>query len=266
MKLFLPKEHGAYAQLGAPLAAALLAGGWNNQASLAFALASVSAFLAHEALLVLTGQRGTRAMREDGRTAQGWLAAFTVLMFASGAHGIFYMPAPARACILIPAGLAVLMSVFCLTRTEHSGPGEMVAAVALASACLPVTLAAGLTLVAGLTMWAVFAAGFLIFTMTVRAVTARIRRPGDWWAGYRAAALAVVVLAAAGALASSGRLNAYALAAASLFGVLAIPLAIVRPGPRHLRLIGWVLAAVSACATILLALAARLSSLAGPQS
>ena len=255
MNILLPKEHGAYAQLGAPLAAALLAGGWNHHASLAFTCAAVSAFLAHEALLVLMGQRGARALREEGLSARVSIACFGLLMIASAAHGIFYMPAGARTYVLIPAGLAAVMGGFCVTRAEHSGPGEMVAAVTLASAGLPVSLAAGLSAASALTMWAVYGAGFLVFTATVRAVTARIRRPDDWWAGYRAAALAVAVLVVAGVAAWAGRIGIATFAAASLFCVLAIPLAVVRPGPRHLRLIGWVLAGVSVIATVLLVIA-----------
>jgi hypothetical protein len=252
VKLLLPKEHGAYAQLGAPLLAALLARP-PRPAGLALAVAAVAALVAHESWLVAQGLRGARALRDDGPVAQRRMFVLSVLFAAGAAHGLFYMPAGARLYVAIPAALAAVMGGFCLARAEHTGAGEAVAAVTLSSASLPVALADGLPPGAAFTIWLVFAAGFLVFTATVRAVTARIRRPADWWAGPLAAALAIGVLAAAGAMARADLVGAPAFAAAAAFSALAVPLALVRPGPRHLRLIGWVLALVSVGAAVALA-------------
>jgi multidrug transporter EmrE-like cation transporter len=64
----LPREHGAYVQLGVPLAAAL-ACGRPGLAAIALALAAVALFLVHEPLLLLATRRGGRA-RETARAAR----------------------------------------------------------------------------------------------------------------------------------------------------------------------------------------------------
>jgi hypothetical protein len=62
-----PREHGAYAQLGAPLLCALLVRAPTLPAIL-LASGAVFAFLANEPLLVLLGHRGRRMLAtESGR-------------------------------------------------------------------------------------------------------------------------------------------------------------------------------------------------------
>src|SRR5205823_6340503 len=71
----LPKEHGAYGQLLFPLITAM-AVGRPGVAAWSFAAAAVCAFLAHEPLLLLLGQRGPCARRERQDDAVRWFAAF----------------------------------------------------------------------------------------------------------------------------------------------------------------------------------------------
>ena len=70
-----PREHGAYGQLFAPIGAAIFSGHF-SLASLAFAVAGMCAFYAHEPWLILIGQRGPRATRELLGPAKRRLAAF----------------------------------------------------------------------------------------------------------------------------------------------------------------------------------------------
>ena len=61
-----PREHGAYAQLAAPLLTALVIVRPTVAAAL-LALAACIAFLANEPLLVVLGHRGKRMREQDGR-------------------------------------------------------------------------------------------------------------------------------------------------------------------------------------------------------
>ena len=65
----MPREHGAYGQLALPLLTALFSGR-PTAAAFLYSTAAVFAFFAHEPLLVLLGQRGSRAFRELGARAR----------------------------------------------------------------------------------------------------------------------------------------------------------------------------------------------------
>ncbi|MFW5947417.1 MAG: YwiC-like family protein, partial [Gemmatimonadota bacterium] len=55
----MPREHGAYAQLGFPLVTGLVYSG-GQPGAVAFAVAAVAFFLLHEPLAVRSGARGAR--------------------------------------------------------------------------------------------------------------------------------------------------------------------------------------------------------------
>ena len=59
-----PREHGVYVQVSLPLLTALLIS--PTLAGAFISSAVVAAFLLHEPLLVLTGERGSRAKTEGG--------------------------------------------------------------------------------------------------------------------------------------------------------------------------------------------------------
>ena len=82
----LPHEHGAWGQLAMPLLTAL-AIGRPTVGSLLLTLAVVLAFVAHEPLLVVLGQRGKRAREQDGARALRWLAALGALAAGTGVAG-----------------------------------------------------------------------------------------------------------------------------------------------------------------------------------
>lgn len=64
----LPREHGAYGQLGVPLAVAL-ASGRPTLTAIAFVLGAIAVFLVHEPLFLLARRRGGRAL-ETARAAR----------------------------------------------------------------------------------------------------------------------------------------------------------------------------------------------------
>ncbi|HRE13175.1 MAG TPA: YwiC-like family protein, partial [Usitatibacteraceae bacterium] len=82
-KHLIPREHGAYAELGFPLVAGLVLGrpglaGW------LFVLAAILLFLANESVVVLVGARGKRAREENGPAAKRTLAILGGLGVAAG--------------------------------------------------------------------------------------------------------------------------------------------------------------------------------------
>jgi hypothetical protein len=99
------------------------------------------AFIAHEPLLVLLGQRGRRVAEEEGPRARRWLAATGGLAAVTGALGIALAPAAARLALALPAALAVVVALLVWRRLEKTTLGEVFVAAALASAGWAVALA-----------------------------------------------------------------------------------------------------------------------------
>src|SRR5262249_31077882 len=90
-----PREHGAYAQLGAPLATAPALHIPTVPAAL-LAAAACCAFLANEPLLVVLGHRGKRMHDEHGRRAAVRLAIVGGTAVAIGAVALVLAPRDAR--------------------------------------------------------------------------------------------------------------------------------------------------------------------------
>lgn len=223
-----PREHGAYVQLLAPLLAALVAGR-PTVAAWAWCVAAIAGFLAHEPLLVLLDRRGARAARELAPTARlAFASRVVVAIGAAGAAGIA-APASLRG-LVVPLLLLAAALPFVARGTERSLAGEIVIASALAAAALPVALASALPIEPALTTWALWSLGFAAVTASVRSLmpAARRTRPLHAW---------LVIVAAAGALAGIFALGTSVRTGAPLT-VAAIAVALVRPHPRHLRLVG----------------------------
>jgi len=241
----IPREHGAYAQLGLPLVAALAA----SRPSLAgacLALGACAAFVAHEPALVLLGHRGTRAKREASVTAKKWLAGALAVAAALGAAGLA-LSTPARTAALLPVALAVATAALVLRHEERSLLGQTVASAALASAAVPVAVAGGLAWADALGAWAVFCAAFAVSTVEVRAIA---RRDAPRAARFAAWALACGVVAALGARRSL-------LALAPVPVIVAVGVAAARStSPSALRRLGWMLVAstLATAAAVVLAL------------
>jgi hypothetical protein len=249
-----PREHGAYGQLALPLVTAL-AMGRPGPASTALALAAVLAFVAHEPLLVLAGQRGTRIRREEGARAGRRLAVVAAAAVIAGVAGLALASPEARLAALVPLGLSLLLVPFIARNAEKTAPGELLAAAALSSAALPVALAAGVPAGMAWGAWAAFCLAFGASTFAVRAVVAhaRLRLP----AARRAVApllfaASALLLVRAGVIGLPG-----ALGAAPML-VLALALALAPPRPNALKRVGWTLVAASALLCVALAVGAHL--------
>jgi hypothetical protein len=249
LRALVPREHGAYGQLGLPLCTAL-AMGRPGTASVALAIAGAAAFVAHEPLLVLGGQRGARARREEGARAARRLALLGGASFVAGGAGLALAPTSARLSGLVPLGLTAVLSLFIARRAEKTAPGELVAAAALSSASLPAALAAGVRPASAWGAWIAFCLVFGASTLAVRTVVAHARAPiapSRRVVPILAAVLVLVLLGRAGVLTASATLGAAPMLALSL------ALALTPPAPHALRRVGWALVAASLVLCVALA-------------
>jgi hypothetical protein len=234
-----PREHGAYAQLGAPLATAL-ALAVPTPAAVVIAVAATCAFFANEPLLVVLGHRGRRLKDEHGRRAAWRLAIAGGAAVAIGATGLALAP---RDAVIAAGAVAVptaALLVLAWRRAEHSLAGELVAAVALSGASAPVAVASGIAERAAIELWAAWAVGYACSVVAVHRVIARHRRPASRVDAFVVAGLAAV-LAAVIAAASREPIAAVAVPLAAIATAVSI-----RPPPAtRLRAIGVVLVVAS---------------------
>jgi hypothetical protein len=252
-----PREHGAYGQLGLPLLTALAMGHLSAPAAL-LTVASTAAFFAHEPLLLVAGQRGTRALREEGARARRRLLALGALTTITGGLGVALAPESARIAVLIPLGLAALLAPFILKNQEKSAPGELLAAAALSSAAIPVSLAAGVSGALTASAWLAWCLTLAASTFAVRSVVAHARGKVPLTRRLVAPALALAVDALAwkaGLLAPAAAIGALPML------LLALTLAAQPPSPRSLKKVGWGLVASSLLLGLALAVGAHLSHL-----
>jgi hypothetical protein len=237
--MLIPHEHGAWGQLLLPLVCGLALGRL-TAAALLLALSVVLFFVAHEPLLVVLGQRGTRARAEDGPRARRWMAVLLLAATGSGAAGLALAPAAARAAALIPVGMAVVVAGLVWRRCEKTVGGEIVIATALASAAAAVALAGGAGPPAAAAAVLAWVISFAAATLAVHVILVRARSKGARDPGPLHAAGVAGLAAAAVGLAAAGLSPAIPVAAApTLLVSLAVCLAQV--SPRRLRTLGWAL-------------------------
>jgi hypothetical protein len=169
-----PREHGAYAQLGTPLLAALLLRS-PTLGAIAIALAAVFAFLANEPMLVALGHRGKRMLASHGDVARRRFGAMAGGAILTGLSGVAASGPDTRvvAALAIPAVLALF--VLAWRRRQHSLSGELVAAIAFPSAGAAVMTASGISLQDALVVWAAWSAGYACCVLAVHRVLARHR-------------------------------------------------------------------------------------------
>ncbi len=248
--MLLPREHGAYGQLLFPLLSALLIG---HPAPGAYLLgaAAVAAFLAHESLLVVLGQRGAGARREQGVDARRSLALFGGFCAVTGTVSLFVLPRPALDVLVLPVVLVLLVGAAVVMHRERSTLGEMLVAVALTSLSLPVALAGHATRTDAVTLFVVFSAVFVTATVAVRALIGRVTKAGGP-PPFVAGGLTMVVVVGLAVAAFTGTLAPVAPYAALPVCAVALGLTTSPPNPRHLRTIGWTLVGATLLTTLLL--------------
>jgi hypothetical protein len=251
----LPKEHGAWAQLaiatGVPLlvARAVPLGLW------AWLAALWAAFMAHESLLLLLGQRGAKARTEEGPRAWAWLALLACLALALGAYGMKEATSAARWALAAPLGFAGLLLPGTLRNEEKSLAGEVLAALALGSVVLPLSLRAGVSWAAAWQLAAGLMLAFVLATMLVRRFLAILRKRPEPLSAVGAALLAGLGAGLGLALLMEGRV---------LEGLALLPLPLLgfrlfagAWPPHRLKRLGWLLAFGNLATALMLVAALR---------
>jgi YwiC-like protein len=247
----LPREHGAYGQLLFPLVTALAVGG-PTVAACGLAVAGIALFVAHEPLLVVMGQRGVRAEREQTRRAWRWLAGSVLVATVSGTTALLMASASTRVAIFLPIVFAVVVAGFIAARREHTMAGEILSAVALSSLSLPVGLAAGVSVRTAASCAVVFSCGFALATVSVRMLVIGRRDRPEPSVRWVVAFLAALFLVGVWGLERTGFAAPQAVRAVVPFSAAAAMLAAVAPSPRRLRYVGWGLMLASAASVAIL--------------
>ena len=244
----LPREHGAYGQLGFPLATAVTVAG-TSSAGLLIVLAAIAAFLAHEPAEILLGHRGPRARRDQGARARSAFAIAATAAVAAGAAAVLTLPPALYWSLAVPLVPAVLLGACTVTGKEKTWYGEVAAATAFSTVAVPIVIAGGGSGLQALTIAIPFALFSVLSTLAVRVVILRVRGGGDALATSRTrravfilgslAATTLVALAAASVL-------PWVIAAAAAPGLLAATaVAAAPPPPTRLKRLGWTLMGAS---------------------
>ena len=241
-----PREHGAYGQLAAPLAGALLVH-VPTLSAIALAVAACLAFLANEPLLVVLGQRGERMRASHGAAANRRLAALLAGAAVFAIAGLAGSSAATLEVAVVAAVPGACLVALAWSRRQHTLYGELLAAVAFSAAAAPVMVAAGMPIGEAFAIWAAWAIGYACSVAAVHRVLVRHRRPATWV--DRALALAF----------GGGIAAAIADRAAWPFAAIAVPLAAVAlalvvkpPRATRMRTVGVILVIASVVADVLL--------------
>lgn len=234
-----------------PLAAGLALGRPGATAVL-LVLGVVLAFLAHEPLLVVLGQRGRRVKDALGARALQRLVVLGAAAAICGALALALASTTVRLAALAPAALAAPVLPLVAARLEKTVAGELLVAAALAACAAPVALAAGAP---PSWAWGAVATWFLSFaaaTLPVQATLlwartkgARERRP------LAAAGAAAIGLAALG-LAAAGVLPWPAAVAVLPTATAAVAVALAKVRPQAFTKVGWSLVGASIAALAVL--------------
>ncbi|MFQ6045612.1 MAG: YwiC-like family protein [Gemmatimonadales bacterium] len=248
----LPREHGAYAELGFPLLSGLGLGR-PGVAAFSFALAAVLFFLLHEPLAILAGVRGERVLREHGPRARSRAALIAAGGLTAGTLGLLAAPAAARVGALIPGGFALALAPLALTGRVKNLAGEILVAAALAGTLVPVALASRVEWSYALLASCVWFASFALATFTVHALKARVKQHlSPPWTVAAAPVLGMIILALGIAIGYSGMVPPLTAAALLPPAVATLAVNAVAVHPRRLRRVGWSLVAANVLTAALL--------------
>ncbi|WP_182866428.1 YwiC-like family protein [Stieleria mannarensis] len=236
-----PKEHGAYAILGIPIATSLLIAG-PSVAGVCVAIAGVTGFLAHEPLLVAWGHRGSRAQRSTPAAARR-LFVLLALTLLCGSAAMFMGSAAVRIALLGCLALATTSFALAVAGTHRSLPGQLWGVVGLSVPCVPILLAGAIPTNQAFEIWTTWLIGFAATTMAVRGVIAaqkRNSRTVHWSAIASLSTLATGLVVLTDSLA----LVTLPMLAISLY------LMLWPPPAKHLKRVGWTLVAGTVASAI----------------
>ncbi len=254
----MPREHGAWGQLAMPLATGLALGRPGATALLLVA-GVVLAFVAHEPLLVVLGQRGRRVKEALGARASRRLAVVGTGAVVAGVAALVLASPAVRLAALLPAALAAPVLPLVAARLEKTTAGELLVAAALSACAAPVGLAAGAP---APWAWGAVVTWFLSFaaaTLPVRATLLWARTKGARETRPLAAAGAAAIGIAALAVAAGGLLPWPAAVGVLPTAIAATAVAIAKVRPQQFTRVGWSLVAASTVTLVVLVVGFRLA-------
>lgn len=244
----LPREHGAYAELGFPLATGL--GLAVPSASTVFlALAAVALFLAQEPVAVLLGVRGERLRSQKAPRARWRSALLLTLGVALGIPGALLGGEAVRTELIVPGVAALLLFPLVMSGKQKTFAGEILVVTVFAALVLPLAVGSGVSRASALWAAGVWWTSFFLGTLEVHAIKARHSRQSRYkktqrshWARWASpvASWGILLLCLYGAIRGQGDFQEHSLAL--LPPALSIMvLAILAVHPRHLKRVGWTL-------------------------
>jgi hypothetical protein len=239
----LPREHGAYAQMGVALLAALaLAPGVR---SLSQAVVTAALFFASEPLLVLMGRRGEAALTEQRDAAARRLTTLGGLATLALAGAWARMPVAFGLALAPPALLGLALFALFLAGRERTGLGEVIAAWAFAAATPAVVLLGGGGVRRAALLALLLAALFTLGTAVVHGHLISLRKGSTGAPRLGALLFGFALAVAAWWLGGRGLLPRSAFAVFLPMTLAAAGIWLVPPAPRRLKAVGW---AAAACA------------------
>lgn len=243
----MPREHGAYVQLGGPIAAGLASAN-PRVTSILFAGAAIAFFLTREPALIALGMRGTKVRREEGWRARRRLGMLLTLGILMGGIAVFLATNRVRMSIGGPAVLGGLLAVLMVRGEDKSLSGELLASAALPSVVFPLLMASDVPMAIAFQSWLAWTMGFAATTFGVRAITALKEEREEARRRSMAGLLAISAVGLVGLPFG-----------ATLGFVPALPLVISgwaiamwRPKPSAVRALGWALGVASLATAALL--------------
>lgn len=250
-----PKEHGAWAQLAIATGALLLVARGLPLSLWAWLAALWAAFIAHESLLLLLGQRGAKARAEHQIRAWTWLLMLAGSALFLGWFGMRSAAPATRWTLLVPLGFAGLLLPGTLRDKEKSLAGEVLAALTLSSAVLPLSLRAGVSWATAWQLATGLMLAFVLATMLVRRFLAVLRKRPEPLSAGGAALLTGLGGGLGLALLMEGRV---------LEGLALLPLPLLgfrlfagAWPPHQLKRLGWLLAFGNIATALMLVAALR---------
>lgn len=233
-----PKEHGAYAMLGVPLVAAFCIAGF-TWIGLTVALASVLGFIAHEPLMIATGRRGPRALRE-APTAHLRVIALLCAAALLGTPALLFGSLAVRLALVACLPLAAVSFVLSARGKQRSLVAQLWSSLALVLPSLIVLLAASMEPERALQLSAAWALGQSGALIAVRSVIARHKKANQGRVPLINDLLQIALTFTA-VVGLFGGLTAFL--SISPMIVVAGYLRLFSPSPKHLRQLGWALVA-----------------------
>jgi hypothetical protein len=249
-----PREHGAYAELGFPLATGLVLGGL-SVAGGCIALGAVLVFVAHEPLAVITGTRGARRQVEAGRAARRRFVRLAAGAMVAGGVGVLLGGTGVRSAAMVPLVPAVAALPWLVRGRQKSLSAELLIVAAFAGTALPLVVAGGRGWAVGSIVAGVWLVCFALETLAVhRLKLYHKRRRGALGLRTGIVVLSVTVSAVALVATVAGSMPALVAAALAPPTFVSVAVALVPVHPRRLKAVGWSLVCANAVTLICLVL------------